>query len=92
MEGFNDREAVGVASGRSSRSTTSSVVVMKLFYCTSNDASLAWPDPVFAQGRYQFQYKRPARLPVKISGLATRDYNAACSNATSSVAVVTLLQ
>ena len=23
--------------------------------------SLAWPDPIFAQGRYRFQYKRPAR-------------------------------
>ena len=21
--------------------------------------SLAWPDPIFAQGRYRFQYKRP---------------------------------
>ena len=24
-------------------------------------ASLAWSDPSFAQGRYRFQYKRPAR-------------------------------
>ena len=27
-------------------------------------ASLAWPDPSFAQGRYRFQYKRPARKRV----------------------------
>ena len=24
-------------------------------------ASLAWPDPIFAQGRYHLQYKRPAK-------------------------------
>ena len=24
--------------------------------------SLAWPDPLFAQGRYRLQYKRPARI------------------------------
>ena len=24
-------------------------------------SSLAWPDPIFAQGRHRLQYKRPAR-------------------------------
>ena len=33
------------------------------------EPSLAWPDPIFAQGRYRFQYKRPVR---KGSGLVHR--------------------
>ena len=35
--------------------------------------NLTWPDPIFAQGRYRFQYKRPTR---KGSGLVHRpDWN-----------------
>ena len=43
--------------------------------------SLTWPDPLFAQAHYRFQYKRPAQgaftkdnnAPARIKGLAMRD-------------------
>ena len=34
----------------------------ELQHCMAS--SLAWPDPIFVQGHYRFQYKRPAQKTV----------------------------
>ena len=47
---------------------------MYIIYGETDETSLAWPDPIFVQGRYHLQYKRPARKrSVSFTGLTGTD-------------------